>query len=245
MDWLTDPYFVLVLVTLATSVVTLFTGFGVGTVMAPVMALYFDVKVAVFLAAIVHFFNNASRLYLYRDYVDRGVIRRFGVISIVGAFLGSYAQVFIDSARLKAGFGFFLVAYGLSQFAPAGAGFRIPRKLDPLGGFLSGLLGGLIGNQGAIRSLYLLNYRLEKKEFIASAALIAIVIDCTRIPVYVYSMHEHLVTNGGLILAVVASSVAGTVLASRVLPQVSGELFKRIVLAAVVLLGALMLAGKV
>ena len=108
MDWIASPYFVLVTVTLATSVVTLFTGFGVGTVLAPVMAMYFDVKVAVFLAAVVHFFNNASRLYLYREYVDRGVIRRFGVISIVGAFLGSYAQVFIDSARLKAGFGFFL-----------------------------------------------------------------------------------------------------------------------------------------
>ncbi len=245
MDWLTDPYFVLVPVSLATSVVTLFTGFGVGTVLAPLMALYFDVKVAVFLAAIVHFFNNASRLYLYREYVDRGVFRRFGVISIVGAFLGSYAQVLIDSASLKAGFGLFLVVYGLSQFVPAGTGFRIPRRLDPLGGFLSGLLGGLIGNQGAIRSLYLLNYRLEKKEFIASAALIAIVIDCTRIPVYVYSMHGDLMANGALLLAVVASSVAGTVLASRVLPQVSAELFKRIVLGAVVLLGALMLAGKV
>lgn len=242
---MTDPYFVLVPVTLATSVVTLFTGFGVGTVLAPVMALYFDVKVAVFLAAIVHFFNNASRLYLYREHIDRGVIRRFGVISIVGAFLGSYAQVFIDSASLKAGFGFFLVAYGLSQFVPAGTGFSIPRWLDPLGGFLSGLLGGLIGNQGAIRSLYLLNYQLEKKEFIASAALIAIVIDCTRIPVYVYTMHGHLMANGALLLAVVASSVAGTMLASRVLPQVSAELFKRIVLGAVVLLGALMAAGKV
>ncbi len=244
MDWIASPYFVLVTVTLATSVVTLFTGFGVGTVLAPVMAMYFDVKVAVFLAAVVHFFNNASRLYLYREYVDRGVIRRFGVISIVGAFLGSYAQIFIDSARLKAGFGLFLVAYGLSQFLPAGAGLRIPRWLDPVGGFLSGLLGGLIGNQGAIRSLYLLNYRLDKKEFVASAALIAVVIDCTRIPVYVYTMHGHLAANGLLLLTVVASSVAGTALASRVLPQVSAELFKRIILVAVVLLGALMLAGK-
>jgi uncharacterized membrane protein YfcA len=245
MDYIANPYSVLVLVTLATSVVTLFTGFGVGTVLAPVMALYFDVKVAVFLAAIVHFFNNASRLYLYRDEVHWGVIKRFGIISLLGAFLGSYAQIFIDSAWLKSGFGLFLAIYGLAQFIPGGAGFKIPKRLDPVGGFLSGLLGGLIGNQGAIRSLYLLNYELEKKEFIASAALIAIVIDATRIPVYIYTMHQYLFANLGLMAAIVAASILGTMLASRVLPQVSAELFKRIILAAVILIGTLMLLGKV
>lgn len=245
MDLLASPLVVLVLVTVATSVVTLFTGFGVGTVLTPVMALYFDVKVAVFLAAIVHFFNNAARIYLYRDQVNRGVIRRFGAVSLAGAFLGSFAQIYIDSGWLKAGFGFFLVAFGLSQFAPAGAGLKFPRWLDPVGGFLSGLLGGLIGNQGAIRSLYLLNYGLEKREFIASAAIIAVVIDSTRIPVYVYTMRQYLFDNLGLIAAVVVSSILGTLLASRVLPQVSAELFRRIILVALMAMGALMLLGKV
>lgn len=244
MDYLNNPYTVLVLVTLATSAITLFTGFGVGTIMAPVMALYFDVKVAVFLAAIVHFFNNASRLYLYRDQINWGVIKRFGVVSLAGAFLGSYAQLYIDSAWLKAGFGLFLVIYGTSQLIPSGADFKIPRQLDTVGGFLSGLLGGLIGNQGAIRSLYLLNYELEKREFIASAALIAVIIDSTRIPVYVYTMHQYLFDNLGLMAAVVATSILGTLLASRVLPQVTAELFKKIILGALIVLGALMLLGK-
>ncbi len=51
MDGVLVQYIVLVPVTLATSVITLFTGFGVGTILMPIMALFFDVKVAIFLAA--------------------------------------------------------------------------------------------------------------------------------------------------------------------------------------------------
>lgn len=241
MEYLANPYIVLVVITLITSVITLFTGFGVGTIMAPVMALYFDVKVAVFLAAIVHFFNNASRLYMYRDQVNWQVIKRFGVISIAGAFIGSYAQIFIDSQWLKSGFGLFLAVYSLSQLIPSGFALRIPERLDPLGGFLSGLLGGLMGNQGAIRSLYLLNYELEKKEFIASAALIAVAIDSTRIPVYIYTMHNYLIDNAVLMSVVVLTSIAGTALGGKLLPQISAELFKKVILSALLILGTLML----
>ena len=65
MEAISLQYVVLISISLLTSIITLFTGFGVGTIMMPVMALFFDVKVAIFLAAIVHFFNNISRLLLY------------------------------------------------------------------------------------------------------------------------------------------------------------------------------------
>ena len=94
MDPMLLQYISLISITLLTSVITLFTGFGVGTIMMPVMALFFDVKVAIFLAAIVHFFNNISRILLYRRDLRLDILRRFGVVSVAGAFIGSFAQLY-------------------------------------------------------------------------------------------------------------------------------------------------------
>lgn len=245
MDLQMAQYLILVFVTLATSVITLFTGFGVGTIMMPVMALFFDVKVAIFLAAIVHFFNNVTRLVLYRTEINWGIIRRFGTISLIGAFLGSFLQIYLDSMYLKRGVGLFLALYAVLTLLPGPRKFELPRSLDLIGGFLSGLIGGLIGNQGAIRSLYLLGYGLKKQELIVSSALIAVIIDSTRIPVYAYSNYGYLQAQGVLLATIVLVAILGTVIGSRLLPKVSSALFKKIILAAVFVLGILMLFGVV
>lgn len=233
-------YMILILVTLGTSVITLFTGFGVGTIMMPVMALFFDVKVAIFLAAIVHIFNNMSRLALYRSEINWRIIQRFGMISIIGAFIGSYAQIYLDSAWLKVGVGLFLTIYSFFSLLPTKIKWELPNSIDYIGGFLSGLVGGLIGNQGAIRSLYLLKYGLQKEELIVSSALIAVIIDSTRIPVYAYTNFHYLQENIVLLSFIVLAAIFGTVVGSKILPKVSNDLFKKIILVGVFLLGALM-----
>lgn len=209
----------------------------------PVMAVFFDVKVAIFLAAIVHFFNNVSRLALYRSEINWTIIRRFGAVSIIGAFVGSYAQIFLDSAWLKVGVGLFLTVYAILALIPNTVKVELPSSVDFIGGFLSGLIGGLIGNQGAIRSLYLLKYGLEKKELIVSSALIAVIIDSTRIPIYAYTNFTYLVDNILLLTLIVLSAILGTVIGSRILPKVSYELFKKIILIAVLVVGVLMVLG--
>ena len=243
MDPMILQYASLIAITLLTSVITLFTGFGVGTIMMPVMALFFDVKVAIFLAAIVHFFNNISRILLYRRDLRRDILQRFGVVSIAGAFIGSFAQLTIQSVWLKIGVGIFLSLFALVSLLPVSIRWKFPPAVDVAGGFLSGLIGGLIGNQGAIRSLYLLNYRLDKQELIASAAMIAVVIDATRIPVYAISNFGYLRENLTLMLLVILASIAGTVLGGRILPKVSYEFFRRIILVAVLGLGISMTVG--
>ena len=243
MELFLPQYLLLLFLTLAASLITLFTGFGVGTVLMPALALFFDVKIAVFLAAIVHLCNNLARLWLYHASIEWRIIRRFGVISLGGALLGSFAQFYLASSWLKHGVGMFLLVYAVWQLLPQKPSLQLPDKLDIIGGFLSGLLGGLIGNQGAIRSLYLLHYGLEKKSLIASGALIAVIIDLTRIPVYAYDHRQYLVENAVLLTLIVAASICGTLLGSKLLPKLSAALFQKIILFAVALLGAAMLFG--
>jgi uncharacterized protein len=53
-----------------------------------------------------------------------------------------------------------------------------------VGGLIIGFFGGLSGNQGALRSAFLIRYKLSKEVFIATGVLIACFIDVTRLSVY-------------------------------------------------------------
>ena len=70
--------------------VTLFSGFGLGTLLMPVFALFFPIQAAVALTAIVHLFNNLLKLMLLGRYADRHVVLQFGVPAILAAFLGAW-----------------------------------------------------------------------------------------------------------------------------------------------------------
>jgi len=106
------------------------------------------------------------------------------------------------------------------------------------GGFFSGFLGGLIGAQGAIRSAYLLNYSLSKEAFIATGTAISILIDLTRLPLYLYSQKAHFGSVPFFwILLIIFSALLGTTLGKRFLQTISLKLFRHLVAAAVILVG--------
>ena len=113
------------------------------------------------------------------------------------------------------------------------------------GGFASGFLGGLVGNQGAIRSAYLINYPIKKKAFIATAALIACLVDVTRIPVYLAVYGQELLPHMGLLVLIVTTAYVGTLMGKRLVAHLSLEKFKKAVAGVIVLTGLLLAVGVV
>jgi hypothetical protein len=230
-------------VTFLTAILTLLTGFGLGTVLTPVFTIFYDVKLAVLMVAIVHLLNNLFKLYLFRAHVDLSIVRRFGLLSIVGTFIGAMLQAYVSSGPLKTFLGAALLLLGAAEFLPSGKRPKIPKKVDVIGGFASGLLGGLIGNQGAIRSAYLLNYQISKETFIATATVIASVIDLTRIPLYLVSYHQEIAPRWSNIALVVAVAYCGTLVGKRLLRHVDLGTFKKVVAACLFLLGIGLIFG--
>jgi uncharacterized membrane protein YfcA len=230
-------------VTFFASLLTLITGFGLGTILTPVFALFYDIKLAILLVAIVHFLNNALKLILFRRHVDVGIIKRFGILSIIGAVLGAWLQLYVDSTELKVVLGVLLIILGAAEFLPKSIHFRLPQSIDVIGGFLSGLLGGLVGNQGAIRSAYLLNYIIPKEAFIATATVIAIFIDGTRIPMYITMQREFLDLFSWNILIVILIAFLGTMVGKRFLLTFSTAAFKKVVAGAVMVMGLCFVFG--
>ncbi|MBI1807005.1 MAG: sulfite exporter TauE/SafE family protein [Ignavibacteria bacterium] len=224
-------------VTLLASMLTLVAGFGLGTILTPVFTLFYDVKLAILLVAIVHFVNNALKFLLFRKYIDLSIIKRFGLLSVVGSILGAALQLYLQSDLLKVFLGILLIVLGLVEFLPEKTTFKLPQKIDVIGGFFSGLLGGLVGNQGAIRSAYLLNYDISKEAFIATATVIALTIDATRIPVYLTSHQQFISEIHWQLLLVVTVALIGTLVGKKLLTYFSIGIFKKVVAGFVVLMG--------
>lgn len=233
------------LITLLASVITLISGFGLGTILTPAFALFYDVKLAILLVAIVHIFNNIFKFFLFRRDVDIVILRRFGMLSVVGAIAGALLQGSLHAGTVKILLGILLVILGTLEFLPHKASYRLPRSIDVSAGFFSGFLGGLVGNQGAIRSAYLLNYELSKEAFIGTATVIALLIDATRIPIYFTTHTEYLAGVRFELLLVVVVAFLGTFIGKKFLKQISTELFKKIVALFVILMGIAFICGIV
>ncbi|MDP2277673.1 MAG: sulfite exporter TauE/SafE family protein [Nitrospirota bacterium] len=219
---------------------TLMTGFGLGTILTPVFLIFYDVKIAILIVAVVHLSNNLLKLSLFRSYVSLDILKRFGALTLIGAFTGAFLQGKMDSSAVKILLGIALILLGLKEVTGLGEKLRLPQKIDFIGGFLSGLLGGFVGNQGAIRSAYLLNYNIPKETFVATAAIIAFVVDVTRIPVYIFNQRNVISDNLLLLSVTTASAFAGTFAGKKFLKNISLKAFKTYVAAMVAIIGILL-----
>lgn len=222
------------------AILTLMTGFGLATILTPIFLIFYDVKIAILIVAVVHLLNNLLKLSLFSRHVSMDILKRFGILTLLGAFIGAFSQGTMDSSLVKVLLGISLVFLGLKEATGFGEKVRLPQKIDFIGGFLSGLMGGFVGNQGAIRSAYLLNYNIPKETFVATAAIIASVVDITRIPVYIYNGKDILTNNTLLLVITTASAFAGTFAGKKLLNKISLKAFKTYVAAAIIIIGVLL-----
>ena len=119
------------------------------------------------------------------------------------------------------------------------------RRTALVGGVLSGLLGGLVGNQGGIRAAALLGFDVEREAFVATATAVALIVDGARIPVYLATQGADLGAHWPLIVALSIGAVVGTFLGGRALRRMSDAVFRRVVGVLLLALGAYTLARAV
>ena len=226
------------LVAALASLLTFFSGFGLGTLLAPVLMAFFPVEVAIALGAVVHLLNNLFKFFLVGRKMDWSVVMRFGLPAVVGALAGSWVLgVIPDDLTLHAWnlFGHLcvitplkLVMSGLLllfvafEIVPALANLQFHPNALPVGGLLSGFFGGLSGNQGALRSAFLLRLKLSKEAFIATGIVIATLIDLTRLGVYFGRVVEvNWAENWQLLLVAVGCAFTGAYVGNKLLKKVT------------------------
>lgn len=210
-------------------------GFGIGSVLTPLFAIRVDAKLAVAAVAIPHVAGTALRFWRLRRRVDRRIFAWFGATSAAGGLLGALLHAWASSRTLAIVFGALLLFVGMSELTGVMARVRLGRRAAWAVGALSGMLGGMVGNQGGIRSAALLAFEADKQAFIATATAVGLVVDAARLPVYLAGEWSRLSLLWPWIAIATAGVLLGTIGGVRVLPHVPDRTFRRVV--AVLLLG--------
>lgn len=179
---------------------TLYSGFGLGTLLLPVFALFFPVEVAVAATAVVHGANNVMKVSLVGRHADFGMVLRFGLPAIVAAVAGAALlgmmavmepllewrlgdrQATVTPVKLV--LGALMLTFALFELLPRFRGLRFSRRHLVLGGLLSGFFGGLSGHQGALRAAFLAKAGLDTPAFVGTSAVIGLLVDLTRLMAY-------------------------------------------------------------
>src|SRR5256714_5548864 len=219
------------------------SGFGIGSVLTPVLSTQFDVRLAIAMVSLPHLAGTFVRFLLVRTRIDREVLLGFGAASAIGGLAGAALQTIVQSSALAIVFGLLLVFAGIGSLTgfPQRMRFSGPRSAL-VGGALSGLLGGLVGNQGGIRAAALLGFDVEREAFVATATAVALIVDGARIPVYLATQGAELASRLPLLALLAVGAVAGTVLGGWTLRRMSEVIFRRVVGALLVVLGVYTLA---
>lgn len=245
------------------SALTLYSGFGLGTILLPAFALFFPAPVAVATTGVVHLLNNLFKGTLLRKRTDWPTVLKFGVPAIPAAIIGAWLLAWLgDTPRL-----FEWSAFS-QRLGPTGAGLtigllmicfaalelqrwfqelRAPPHLMPLGGALTGFFGGLTGQQGAFRSMFLLRSGLAADRFIATGVMIAVLVDVARLSTYAASFTTTGLSPAGreVLLVVVGtlSAFGGAYVATRRLDKITIGAVRYSVAGLMLLIGAAMVAG--
>jgi uncharacterized protein len=258
---------VISIVALLVAGLTFFSGFGLGTLLLPAFALFFPVEVAVAATAIVHLANNIYKGILMGRYANLRVVLLFTIPAIfsamVGAFLLNYfsnlssiteytlfEKVFTISPTNLA-IGFLMIIFAFVELIPFLKKINFSNKMIPIGGLLSGFFGGVSGHQGALRTAFLAHAGLDKKTFIGTMVLSAIVIDIVRLSVYGLTFlkfnSEMFQANGlkGLLIAGTLSAFIGSSIGRYLLEKVTFDTIHTTVGIMLMLLGIAISSGLI
>jgi uncharacterized protein len=252
--------FVIVIASFLAALLTLFSGFGLGTLLMPVVAAFFPVVTAVAITAFVHLLNNLFKLTaLWRDIHWRTTLH-FGLPALMatvpGAWLlatmSSFAPVATYSvARLDAEItpvkfvvGILLILFALIEWFSLATRLHIDSRYLPFGGLLSGFFGGLSGHQGAFRSTFLLHSGLDTRGFVACNAAIAAIVDITRLAVYGFNLPILLAdVDISLLVAATLAAFLGVMAGRAGIHKVTLDLVQKLVAVMLLILGVLLAAG--
>jgi hypothetical protein len=238
--------FIITLAAFATAILTFFSGFGLGTILAPVFAIFFPIDLAIALTGVVHFCNNLFKIVLVGRKTDKAVLIRFGIPAILASFAGAWLLIKITGlpalyqyqigahlytiTPVKAIIAFLLITFAILEIVPAFQKIEFDKNKLPLGGVLSGFFGGLSGLQGALRSAFLIRSGMSKEAYIATGVVIACMVDFTRLSVYATrfvsaDLHENLV----LVISATLAAIAGAFIGSKLLKKVTLSFIQKLV----------------
>ena len=250
-------FWIIPLVAFLASILTFFSGFGLGTLLMAAMIWYYPPELAIALTGFVHFVNSALKSALNRS-VNWKIVLVFGLPSLLAAVIGSVFLTMLSNktlilfdltetlltrpvSLLTFIIGFFMMSFSILELTLKGKSSALPLWL---GGALSGFMGGLSGHQGALRSVFLMNGVGEVSAFVSTAAFIGLMTDVSRNSIYLVRLNLGTVDIPQLVLTVIAAA-AGVLIGTRLLKKITFGFIQTMVSICLFLLGSAVITGLI
>ena len=254
-------FIIIPIIALLASILTFFSGFGLGTILLPVFTIYYPAPIAVGLTAIVHFLNNAFKIALIYKHINWKVVLKFGVPSLIAALIGaillkklSVATLTLCSYELNNNLfhitlfnlliGVLIIFFSLFEIIPYFKNLSFKEDKLTIGGLLSGFFGGLSGHQGALRSAFLVRLNLSKETFVSTGTAIACIVDIGRMSIYAITFDfAHVQNNSTVILMAVGAAFLGALIGNKLLKKTTLSFLKWFVTVFMITIALLMIFG--
>jgi uncharacterized membrane protein YfcA len=212
-------------------------GFGISTIMIPVLLMFLPLPQTLLLVGIIHWFNDIWKMLLFRGGIRWRLFLAFGLPGILTSFIGSSLSLKVPPEILSRILGVFLIAYVL--FIIFNRTFKLNQRLSVAvsGGALTGFFAGIFGIGGEINAVALSAFNLEKAVYVATAGAISFMIDSTRIMTYIRGGigSEPAILSGFLIF--IPASLIGAMIGKKGVEKIPQEKFRNFVAIFIFLLG--------
>jgi uncharacterized membrane protein YfcA len=219
-------------------------GFGIGSVLTPFLAVRLGTPLAVAAVALPHALAAMLRLALLWKEVDWAVLKRFGLASAAGSLVGALLQPVFGMRGLTVALGALLILTAVVTLSGWLEAREFPRGAAYGLGSVSGLFGGLVGNQGGVRSGALLAFDLSPRAFVATGTAAAVLVDLARTPVYLARVGSELGPLLPTIGVMAVGVLLGTVVGERFLRGLPKQTFRKVVAGAVGVVGVWLIVSE-
>jgi hypothetical protein len=251
---------------------TFFSGFGVGTLLLPVFALFFPLDIAIGATAVVHLANNLFKLALVGKDANRSVVIRFALPAMLAAVAGAmllvsaertvsaeplatiaFAGLTLEPTILRVVIGSLIIAFAFLDLAPKLQNITLSRKHAWAGGVVSGFFGGLSGHQGAARTTVLTKLGLSRDELVGTSVVSSVLVDITRLAVYALGFvvaGSGKFENAGeaiapLVITGCVATFAGSYIGARLVKKVTITTLRKCIGVLLILAGLAMAIGLI
>jgi uncharacterized membrane protein YfcA len=165
------------------------TGAGAPIITIPVIAAFYDVRIAVIIMVIPNLLTNIGQLYQFR----KTILPKFFTLSFaigggIGAFLGTILLVNLSIKILTLSVAFIVIVYILLKLLVPSwkLTYEKAKKLVFLMGSLGGILQGTAGLSAPISITFLNSMKLERNQFIHTISVYFGVMSIFQMPTLYY-----------------------------------------------------------
>ncbi len=229
-----NEVYLIILIWLIAEIAGTIAGFWSSSIFLPLISTIVDFKSALLLVAIYHIFGNSTRLALFYKSINRKIVVLFWIPSVIATIIWASLTSFINSTHLKWVLWIILSVFAIYSLLSPRFSVRPSKKFWIIGWALSGLTAWLIGTGWVLRGAFMSLFNLPKEQYTATIALVALIVDFTRIPIY----FSHWIDTKYLILLPVlfCTALLWSLIGKHILELLSTKTAKKVILIWVLLL---------